>query len=51
MSLTLQDLRAIRHADHLVFRHNTPSVRGGDRQDWLECGLDVADSTARYKPL
>jgi hypothetical protein len=29
MSLTSHDLRA----DHLIFRRNTPRVRGGDRQD------------------
>jgi hypothetical protein len=51
MSLTSQDLRAIRHADHLVFRHNMPRYAGGPREDWLECGLDGLHSPTGYEQV
>ena len=51
MSLTSQDLRAIRHADHLVFRHGTPRYPGGPREDWLECGLDGVHSPTGYEQV
>jgi hypothetical protein len=51
MSLTSQDLRAVRHADHLVFRHNTPRHAGGPREDWLECGLDGLHSLTGYEQV
>ncbi len=51
MSLTSQDVRAIRHADHLVFRHNTPRYAGGPREDWLECGLDSLHSPTGYEQV
>ena len=51
MSLTSHDLRAIRHADHLVFRHGTPRYVGGPREDWLECGLDGIHSPTGYEQV
>jgi hypothetical protein len=51
MSLTPQDLRAIRHADQLVFRHGTPRHVGGLREDWLECGLDGLHSPTGYEQV
>ena len=51
MSLTPHDLRAIRHADQLVFRYNTPRHPGGQREDWLECGLDASRSPTGYEQV
>ena len=51
MSLTPHDLRAIRHADHLVLRHNMPRSPGGPREDWLECGLDGVHSPTGYEQV
>jgi hypothetical protein len=48
MSLTPHDLRAIRHADHLVFRYNTPRYRGSERENWLECGLEARHSPTGF---
>lgn len=48
MGLTPHDLRAIRHADHLVFRYNTPRQGGGERENWLECGLDARHSPTGF---
>ena len=51
MSLTAQDLRAIRHADQLVFRHGTPRYTGGPPEDWLECRLDGLHSPTGYEKV
>jgi hypothetical protein len=51
MSLTPHDLRAIRHADHLVFRYNTPRHSGGERENWLECGQDAWHSPTGYQQV
>jgi hypothetical protein len=48
MGLTPHDLRAIRHADHLVFRYNSPRSSGGQRGNWLECGLDARHSPTGF---
>jgi hypothetical protein len=48
MSLTAHDLRAIRHADRLVFRYNTPRYHGGQRESWLECTLEAGHSTTGF---
>jgi hypothetical protein len=51
MSLTPHDLRAIRHADHLVFRHGTPRYASGPRADWLECRIDGVHSPTGYEQV
>ena len=51
MSVTSQDLRAIRHADQLVFRHGTPRYAGGPPEDWLECRLDGLHSPTGYEQV
>jgi hypothetical protein len=46
MSLTKQDVRAIRNADSLVFYHNIEFA--GERGNWLKTGLDARHSSTGY---
>jgi hypothetical protein len=46
MSLTKQDVRAIKNADSLVFYHNTEYA--GERGPWLKAMLDRRNSSTGY---
>ncbi|WP_063729022.1 hypothetical protein [Streptomyces sp. RTd22] len=49
MGLSKQDVRAIRNADGLVFFHNAPISRGGERMNWLKCIRDGSKTSSGFE--